>query len=58
MDAYEVFASVYDELMDNIPYDDWCTYIIEVLKKYDVTDGLICELAAAVRLQARSTCAP
>ncbi len=44
MDAYEVFASVYDELMDNIPYDDWCTYIIEVLKKYDVTDGLICEL--------------
>lgn len=44
MNAYEIFASVYDELMDNIPYDDWCTYIIEVLKKYDVTDGLVCEL--------------
>ena len=34
MNTYEIFASVYDELMDNIPYDDWCTYIIEVLKKY------------------------
>ena len=44
MNAYEVFASVYDELMDNIPYDDWCTYIIEVLKKYGVNEGLICEL--------------
>lgn len=44
MSAYEVFASVYDELMDNIPYDDWCTYIIEVLQKYGVNNGLICEL--------------
>lgn len=44
MNAYEVFASVYDELMDNIPYDDWCAYIIEVLQKYRVTDGLVCEL--------------
>lgn len=44
MNAYEVFASVYDELMDNIPYDDWCTYIIEVLKKYGVNKGLVCEL--------------
>ena len=44
MNAYEVFASVYDELMDNIPYDDWCTYIIEVLRKYGVNEGLICEL--------------
>ena len=42
MNAYEVFASVYDELMDNIPYDDWCTYIIEVLRKYGVNEGLIC----------------
>lgn len=33
MNTYEIFASVYDELMDNIPYDDWCAYIIEVLKK-------------------------
>ena len=44
MNAYEVFASVYDELMDNIPYDDWCAYIIQVLQKYGVTDGLVCEL--------------
>lgn len=44
MNAYEVFASVYDELMDNIPYDDWCAYIIQVLQKYRVKDGLVCEL--------------
>lgn len=44
MNTYEIFASVYDELMDNIPYDDWCTYIIEVLKKYGVNNGLVCEL--------------
>ena len=44
MNAYEVFASVYDELMDNIPYDDWCAYIIQVLQKYRVIDGLVCEL--------------
>ena len=36
MNTYEIFASVYDELMDNIPYDDWCAYIIEVLKKYQI----------------------
>ena len=44
MNTYEIFASVYDELMDNIPYDDWCAYIIEVLKKYGVNTGLVCEL--------------
>ena len=44
MNTYEIFASVYDELMDNIPYDDWCAYIIEVLKKYGVNNGLVCEL--------------
>ena len=51
MNAYEVFASVYDELMDNIPYDDWCAYIIQVLQKYRVTDGLVCEMGCGLRSQ-------
>lgn len=44
MDAYEGFASVYDELMDNIPYDKWCEYILSLLKMNGVTDGIVCEL--------------
>ena len=44
MDAYTSFAQVYDLFMDNIPYDDWCNYLIELLKKYGVNDGLILEL--------------
>jgi ubiquinone/menaquinone biosynthesis C-methylase UbiE len=44
MEAYESFARVYDELMDNIPYNEWCEYILSLLKKYGVDGGLICEL--------------
>lgn len=44
MGTYDIFASVYDKLMDNIPYDDWCAYIIEILKKYGIFRGLVCEL--------------
>ena len=28
MDAYTGFAYVYDEYMDNIPYEDWGQYMI------------------------------
>lgn len=33
MDAYTSFAQVYDLFMDNVPYDEWCAYICETLKK-------------------------
>ncbi len=36
MDAYTGFASVYDQLMDNIDYDYWCDYLISLLKKNGV----------------------
>lgn len=57
MGIYEVFAGVYDELMDNIPYDDWCEYIIKLLKQHNVDSGLVCELGCGtgevtMRLQA------
>ena len=35
MDAYTSFAQVYDLFMDNIPYDDWCNYLDELLNSID-----------------------
>lgn len=44
MGSYEVFASVYDLFMDNVPYDTWSEYLIRLLKKYKVGDGLVLDL--------------
>ena len=44
MASYESFARVYDLFMDNIPYEDWCDYLQQLLDKYGVTDGLVLEL--------------
>ena len=39
MDAYTGFAAVYDELMDNIPYEEWGKYLIDLLNEYGIKDG-------------------
>ena len=44
MEAYSEFAQVYDLFMDNIPYEQWCEYLVTLLKKYNVDDGLVLEL--------------
>lgn len=44
MDAYTSFASVYDTFMDNIPYEEWCAYLRELLTEYGVEDGLVLDL--------------
>ena len=44
MGSYESFARVYDLFMDNIPYDEWCGYLIGLLKEYNIDDGLVLEL--------------
>ena len=44
MDAYTGFAAVYDELMDNIPYEEWGKYLIELLNEYEVKDGIVLDL--------------
>lgn len=44
MDAYTSFASVYDTFMDNIPYEEWAEYLINLLKEYSIQDGLILDL--------------
>lgn len=37
MAAYEDFAYVYDELMDNTPYETWCETIVGFMEKYGVS---------------------
>lgn len=44
MDAYTSFAQVYDLFMDNVPYDKWCNWICDYLRKEKVEDGLILDL--------------
>ena len=34
MEAYTDFAQVYDELMDETPYEEWCDYLVTLLEKH------------------------
>ncbi len=45
MEAYTDFAEVYDELMDDTPYEEWCGFLMEVFRRYgvdDVSKGEVC----------------
>lgn len=44
MEAYSEFARVYDLFMDNIPYEEWCDYLVMLLNRHGVSDGLVLEL--------------
>lgn len=44
MEKYTGFAKVYDEFMDDIPYEEWADYISELLAEYGIADGLLLEL--------------
>lgn len=44
MEAYTGFAEVYDLFMDNIPYEEWCNYLIGLLKENGVSNGLVADL--------------
>ena len=44
MEAYTVFAEVYDLFMDNIDHQQWAEYLEELLKSYGVKDGLVLDL--------------
>lgn len=44
MEAYTGFAQVYDELMDNIPYEEWGAYLLELLKEYGAGEGLVLDM--------------
>ena len=44
MEAYSEFAGVSDMFMDNIPYREWGEYLIDLLKEYEINDGLLLDL--------------
>ena len=37
MRAYQDFACVYDELMDDTPYEQWCELLSDLIEKYGVS---------------------
>lgn len=41
---YGRFAGVYDELMDNIPYETWGRYLTDTLRAHGIRDGLVLDL--------------
>ncbi len=46
MDAYTEFSKWYDELMEDVPYDEWFDLVKEKLSENGIKDGLVCELGA------------
>lgn len=44
MDAYTSFAQVYDLFMDNVPYEEWCTFLCKLLKEHHIMDGPVLDL--------------
>ena len=44
MEAYTDFALVYDTLMDNTPYKEWCERIKDILQKYGIENELVLDL--------------
>lgn len=46
MEEYTDFAALYDEFMEDTPYDEWCEFITDKLSSYNISDGLVCELGA------------
>lgn len=44
MDAYSVFAQIYDECMDNVPYAQGAARIQELLTEHQIPDGLVADL--------------
>lgn len=44
MEAYTGFAEVYDQFMNNVPYERWAGYLRELFAEYGVREGLMLEL--------------
>ncbi len=53
MEAYTGFSEVYDIFMDNVPYEEWASYIIAILKEYGIEAGLVCELGCGTGKMAK-----
>lgn len=53
VDKYTDFASVYDILMEHIPYDEWTDYIDSIMKDYGIDKGLVLELGCGTGAMTR-----
>lgn len=58
MPAYEAFAELYDALMDDVDYDAWADYYLELIGRMGASPGSICDCACgtgamSVRFAAR-----
>lgn len=42
--SYNNFAYVYDNFMDNIPYNDWCNYLLSLYKQFSISEGNLVDL--------------
>ncbi len=40
IEPYTDFASVYDTFMDETPYEEWCDYLVELIRKYQTDDEI------------------
>ncbi len=53
MEAYSVFAEIYDRFMDNIPYEEWGSHVAGVLREHGICSGLVCELGCGTGIMTR-----
>ena len=44
METYSEFARIYDTFMDDVPYEEWGSYLRELLLDYGVDNGILLEL--------------
>lgn len=44
MESYTSLSKLYDIFMDNVPYEEWGTFLQQLFKEYRIDDGLILEL--------------
>lgn len=44
MNAYGDFAEVYDTFMDQVPYEEWCSRLVTILREFGLRDGLVLDL--------------
>ena len=58
MDSYTSFAQVYDLFMDNVPYEEWCEYIRDILHQYGIEDGLLLDLGCGTGKMCRNHYGP
>ena len=57
MAEYKYFAKVYDRMMDNIPYEEWKQYLLQLLFMYDVPPcSKITELGCGTGVMTRLLC--